>query len=170
MYGKEKNSIKKNIWNKDNAYVKGIPRPFFSIPKSLQFKEKLNGAKTRYLAAMVPVPWQSIPVFNSDSLLKVEVKNEQEAVQNQLCGYCGIGFQDEEESVLWVSQLKKPTHDGLKSPLVYTDFYPLHPACMKDARTFCPFMRNLVDAEFVYGKYKDLYNIAKDRLKNSEFM
>ena len=157
---------KKKLWNKENSYIRGIPRPFFSIPKSLQFKEKLDGAKIRYLAAMVPVPWQSIPVFKDELLLKLEIENEKEAVQNELCGYCGLGFQDEEDSVLWTSQKKKPTHDGLKSPLVYTDFYPLHPACMKDARTFCPFMRELADSDFVFGKYKDLYRIAKDNLKD----
>ena len=102
--------------------------------------------------------------------MKNEIENEKEAVQNELCGYCGLGFQDEEESVMWISQKKKPGHDGLESMLVYTDFYPLHPVCMKDARTFCPFMKELADLDFMVGKYKDLHEIAKDRLKNNEFI
>ena len=55
-----------------------------------------------------------------------------------------------------------PTADGKNNNLdkdifsksrVFSDSYPHHLECMKQARIFCPFMRTLIDKNFETGEY-----------------
>ena len=43
-----------------------------------------------------------------------------------------------------------------KGPNVFSDNYPFHIECMKQARIFCPRMRQTENSEFEYGRYQDL--------------
>ena len=158
------------IWNKETSEIRGLPRPYVKVNKLYYFLKPVGFKNKfkRYLHTVVPIPWQSIPLFdNFGALLDVNVDHESEVVKNGLCAYCGIKFKEKEICIRWTTQNFMPTIDGKSNNLdkdifsrsrVFSDSYPHHLECMKQARIFCPFMRTLIDKNFETGEY----DILKD--------
>jgi len=144
-------------WNEKLIDFIGFPRPYFNL--TINQRKKLNNSKlilknNLYLHKKIPIPWQSIPVFNQDQGFELNVENEKRVYPEGLCGYCGNAFKDEDICSRW-TVIDKNQSD-IVGPRVFSDTHPLHPQCMKQARVFCPFMRQREDSEFEHGIYKDL--------------
>jgi hypothetical protein len=85
--------------------------------------------------------------------LRLIETNEDLVLQNNLCAYCGIKIEDNEIVIRWANNEVKPSKNGVR---VFSDYHPFHQNCMKQARIYCPFMRNTQDEEFEIGDYKSL--------------
>jgi hypothetical protein len=131
---------KSSEWNDETGAKKGLPRPYVSFPK--QFLTK-NGKL--YLHKKVPMPWQSKPRFDKGGLDLI-LENESRVFPEGLCGYCGVKFNDNDQVIRWLNG----------SGPVHSDMHPLHLECMKQGRTFCPFMRTTSDDEFETGTYLEI--------------
>jgi|694.fasta_scaffold65866_5 hypothetical protein len=160
------------LWNFETGEQTGLPRPHVIVPESLYFvkKTKINNPFKRYLHKIVPIPWQSIPKFfdNTGGLLSVNIDHEKKVITDNLCSYCGLGFNKDEICSRWISQNISPSEDGIKAPRVFSDSYPQHLECMKQTRRFCPFMRILLEEDFEYGEHHLLLLNAKKSLKDME--
>jgi hypothetical protein len=138
----------KELWSETNKNKKGLPRPYAIIPTNFVPKITMKLRNNFYLHSKIPIPWQSAPLFSQrGGTLQLDINNESLAVTEGLCGYCGIGFTQDDQFVRWAHK------NDLMQDRVGTDYLPLHPACMKQARIFCPFMRQVPKEDFVYGKY-----------------
>lgn len=158
----------KEEWSEINSDIKGFLRPYFIVDEEYHFKstEKFINKYKRYLHKIIPIPWQSIPVFKDGWLLKVHIDNEKKANEENLCAYCGLGFNEKEHCCRWISQNRKIKESKqYTSNRIPSDSNPFHIECMKQARIFCPFMRNLNEEDFEYGEYKILKNNAENHLK-----
>jgi DNA polymerase III epsilon subunit-like protein len=133
-------------WDENNKKIVGLPRPFFTVNKKISEKKKLH--------KKFPLPWQSEPGtvdFETGNFnLKLIQSNEDIVSKNNLCAYCGVKIEDNEDVIRW----KKD--DLLTGDKVPSDYHPFHKKCMKQARIYCPFMRKAEDKEFEFGKYVDL--------------
>jgi hypothetical protein len=144
-------------WSKSNKDKTGVPRPFYIVSdfflKNAPFK----------IAKKIPVPWQSLPVFIEKNLIVFNVIEENEAlvISDGVCGYCGIKFNDFDNCSRWTVEKGKPTLDGKIGSNVFSDNYPLHKECMKQARIFCPFMKTRNEKEFEYGVFLELKKHAE---------
>lgn len=138
-------------WSNISKNLLGIPRPYFNIPEYLQKKPATPELmkKNFYLHKVVPMPWQSIPVFDGKQQLQLDMQNEDRCVAEGLCPFCGIKIKDSEDCVRWKTNDAVVTREG---PKIYSDIMPFHILCMKQARIFCPFMRQTKKHEFEYGK------------------
>ena len=137
-----KNSIE---WSEEITSQTGLPRPFAYTTKK-SFKNKHYS-----LSKIVPIPWQSKPAFKTGGLLNLNHENENNIYAEDLCPYCGIKIEKNENSTRWyTSQIAKliKTRD-----FVFSDIHPFHKECMKEGRIFCPFMKTLNDEDFEYDKY-----------------
>jgi hypothetical protein len=145
----------KNIkdWNKNHI---GLPRQMFKI-------DPLFLKKNNYkINKIVPIPWQSKPVFEEKgNAFNVIQENEKKVVSEGLCGYCGVKFLNEDLVVRWKGDDHINPPNDYYGPRVFSDTYPLHIKCMKQARKFCPFMNLRNEKEFEYGKYKQLKQLAE---------
>ena len=157
------------IWSKENSNSTGLPRPYAITPDYLHFSKALSFSNKfkRYLHKIIPVPWQSVPLFinGGSGLLSVNIENESLVVPNNLCGYCGNGFSNNELCSRWISNNKTISEDGLTGSRVYSDIYPLHLECMRQARRFCPFMRTLSEKDFEFSQYDILLKKIQKELK-----
>jgi hypothetical protein len=163
---------KENLtWTKENSEITGLPRPYAITPEHLHFSESLNFSNKfkRYLHKIVPIPWQSIPLFinNGTGLLSVNIDHESKVITHNVCGYCGNGFDHKELCCRWISNNQNISEDGLTGSRVYSDIYPLHLKCMKQARRFCPFMRTLSENDFEFSKYSILLKKIQKELKEN---
>lgn len=154
-------------WTEEDINTTGLPRPFKKFDKKY-YKKLYSKVK---LAKKIPIPWQSKPVFNNlDDVVvfNVIIDNEKRVIEESLCGYCGIKIRNNEYCVRWnpedISYLNDIdditfANDG-HSPIdrVSSDYYPLHIECMKQARIFCPFMKNVLEKNFEYGSFDILKN------------
>jgi thioredoxin 1 len=141
-------------WNDSFRDFPGLPRPFSKVLKKHRIKQKLS--------AKVPVPWQSAAKNDKFSLLRIIQENEDIIYYKNLCSYCGIKINNEENVVRW----KNPQIDKIKMSgnFVFSDIHPLHLKCMKQTRTYCPGMRKRKEEEFEYGIYLELKkNSQKER-------
>jgi hypothetical protein len=152
IYGKKSGMskyFKDNLsWNSLSKNIIGIPRPFFKVLKSEQYK---NGKF--HLHPKIPIPWQSEPHFKDGRAFNIIYENEEKVYPHNICPYCGKTFLPIEESTRWTGSKKKPTKDG---PSILSDSFPFHIECMKQARIFCPFMRQVPEEQFEYGTYGKL--------------
>ena len=115
------------------------------------------------IAKKVPIPWQSFSRFHYGSLLGVIKKNEKEVVEKGVCAYCGLGFLTNQKSIVWTNY---PDIKALKlGGRVFSDHFPFHLKCMKEVRSFCPFMKLTKDEEFKVGLYQELLLESKNYLK-----
>jgi thioredoxin 1 len=150
-----KNKIFNDLeWNESLRDFTGLPRPFSKVLK--KHRIKLN------LSAKVPIPWQSAAKNNKLSFLNIIQENEDIVHYKNLCSYCGIKINNEENVVRW----KNPHIDQIKmsGKFVFSDIHPLHLKCMKQTRTYCPGMRKREEEEFEYGIYSELKkNSEKER-------
>lgn len=141
-------------WSKFNKDIIGIPRPFYIVNnffiKNVLFK----------IAKKIPVPWQSLPVFDNEKTIAFNVieKNERLVISDGICGYCGIKFNDDDDCLRWTIEKGTPTEKG---PNVFSDNYPLHKECMRQARIFCPFMKLRNKTEFEFGTFLELKKHAE---------
>jgi hypothetical protein len=165
----EKYYKKDFTWSDENSEVTGLPRPYVVTPERLHFAQPLNFSNKfkKYLHKIVPMPWQSIPLFINEGagLLSVHIDHEEMVVTDNLCGYCGNGFSNEELCCRWISNNRYISKDGLGGPRVYSDVYPLHLECMKQARKFCPFMRTLSEKDFEFSEHNILLKKIQEELK-----
>ena len=149
-------------WSEESTSSTGLPRPFAHTTKK-SFKNKYYS-----LPKIVPIPWQSKPNFKTGGLLKLNVENENKIYAEDLCPYCGITIERNENSARWhTSQINKliETRD-----FVFSDIHPFHKKCMKEGRTFCPFMKTLNDNYFEYNNYTTLKQkaiIEKETAENA---
>jgi hypothetical protein len=145
-------NIFKVLWSETTKDFIGLPRPYVTTdPKFGKLGDLI------YLTKKIPIPWQSKPNMN-DRPIDLIPENEESVYKNKLCPYCGIKFNDSQEAIRWQSNDAIPTEIG---PRVFSDSYPFHIECMKQARTFCPHMRNTKDFEFENGVYSKLYKDAE---------
>jgi hypothetical protein len=144
--------LKNLIWNENTKNTTGLPRPYTDVPKS--FWRLKN--KSFYLHKKIPIPWQSIPIFDKKmTVLNVIQENEKKIYEENLCPYCGVVINSNEISIRWKEHKGIPNNLG---PRVFSDLHPFHIECMEQARIFCPFMRKTKDSEFEYGEYVILRN------------
>jgi hypothetical protein len=148
------NSQKWSEYKKDTT---GLPRPFYIVNDFFLKKTSFR------LAKKIPVPWQSLPVFieNTLTVFNVIEKNESLVISDGICGYCGVKFNEYDNCSRWTVEKGTPSVDGKRSPNVFSDNYPLHYECMKQARTFCPFMKLRHEEEFEYGVFLELKKHAE---------
>lgn len=144
-----------------NEYIKndyrGMPRPKQNVIEKLWHR---NGE--RYLAKIVPIPWQSMAKFNEDGSFRVNVRNEHKIFRMNLCPYCGIEINKDEFCVRWLSPDK---HSSIITEgRVPSDVHPFHIECMKEGRIYCPFMRDEPEEHFEYGVFSDLKSNALKQL------
>lgn len=149
--------LDKNIttWSENLLKYKGFPRPFYYTNEKHHFKNN-----ERWLAKKVPLPYQSMPgdeVF----AIKLNIQNEKEVVDKNLCPYCGVAIKNEEMSIRWLIEKEKDSFNEERD-LVPSDFHPFHTHCMKEARVYCPFMKTLKDEDFE----ETLYDINIKKTKN----
>ena len=138
-------------WNESHINFVGLPRPFSKVLKQHQVFHNL--------APKVPIPWQSRAQNNKDGFLRIVQENEDIVYNKDLCSYCGIKINNNENVVRWTNkELNKINHDGR---FVLSDIHPLHLNCMKQTRVYCPGMKKKKEEEFEYGKYIDLEKNAK---------
>lgn len=144
-------------WSKSSKDVVGLPRPFYIVESSF-----LNKISFR-LAKKLPIPWQSLPIFDEKTSTVFNVIEENEVVvfSDGVCGYCGVKFNDYDNCSRWVVERGTPSVDGKSTPNVFSDNYPLHFECMRQARIFCPFMKLRNETEFEYGIFLKLKEHAE---------
>jgi hypothetical protein len=144
-------------WSKSNKTVVGLPRPFYIVNDF--FLKKISFR----LAKKIPVPWQSLPIFNNETLTVFNVieENERLVVSDGICGYCGVKFNEYDSCSRWIIELGFPSLDGKTSRNVFSDNYPLHKECMRQARIFCPFMKLRKSEEFEFGTFLELKKHAE---------
>jgi thioredoxin 1 len=143
-------------WNDSFRNFAGLPRPFSKVLKKHRINQKLS--------AKVPIPWQSAAKNDEISFLRIIQENEDVVYYKNLCSYCGIKINNEENVVRWKNpHINKIKHDG---NFVLSDIHPLHLECMRQARIYCPGMRQKVEKEFEYGLYLNLKkNAQEERIK-----
>ena len=145
-------------WSKENKNIKGLPRPYFNVPDKQRLKPIGSNIilKTKiYLHKKIPIPWQSEPIFNNKTQLNLLMENEKQVYLNGICAYCGVEFKNEDKCIRWKTIVGIPTEKG---PNIFSDNYPFHIKCMKQARIFCPRMRQTEDNEYEFGSYETLKN------------
>ena len=150
-------------WNEQNKNIRGLPRPFGKV--SREFKNKV--IDRYHIPKIIPVPWQSIPIFDIETLVPLNVNKTNESlifIENR-CAYCGASFIGDESCIRWKipSDMKKETNSLVKS-----DSHPFHFECMKQARMFCPHMKKTKDSEFETGKYSELREKCMQELKDEQ--
>jgi thioredoxin 1 len=145
-----------NEWNDSFRNFVGLPRPFSKVTK--------HNRRISKLAAKVPIPWQSAAINSKNGFLRLIQENEDIVYYKNLCSYCGIKINDNENVVRW----KNPNTDKIKSDenFVFSDTHPLHLECMKETRIYCPGMRKRKEKEFEYGNYSDLKIKSQEERRN----
>lgn len=133
-------------WSEEKIFNVGLPRPFAKVPKIFLNTPSI---KKMRLAKKFPVPWQSFPKFHGNTL-GIVFENEDRIYIDSLCPYCGIRFNNEEICIRWTATDSIPSREG---PRIFSDSYPFHIECMKQARIFCPHMRETKDEEFEIGSF-----------------
>lgn len=140
-------------WSEKTKDKIGLPRPYYDVDIDFQKREHpLSGKNNFYLHKRIPIPWQSFPIFRRPKMgvFTLILENEKMVNKNNLCGYCGVVLNDEDDSVRWTWFEKGTTNTIAK---VISDWHPMHEDCMKQAIIFCPFMRKRSKEEFEYGKF-----------------
>jgi len=145
-------------WSNNNFKSTGLPRPYSNVPENFYIKNK-----KRFLAKKIPIPYQSLP-GNSERGIRLNMENEKESINKDLCAYCGIKINNKELSIRWKIELEA---DFFYEQLdfVPTDFHPFHLECMRQARIYCPFMRTLKDEVFDIKKQSKNLKTAKENYK-----
>ena len=157
--------MKSQLWSEEVCDTRGLPRPFFILPKEFLEAEQKLGNKSKYPFKRIPIPWQSMPIFGKvmqtkltkDAKGKLGLINahEQQVHSNNLCGYCGVVIKNNEKCIRWTSV------KGINGFRVMSDHLPMHKTCMKQARVYCPHMQTTEDFEFEIGYFQDLKNNAE---------
>jgi hypothetical protein len=149
------NSVK---WSQNTKDILGLPRPYVDLPLNIRknptFKRLIMETKL-YLHKKIPVPWQSEPIFDEIKPFILLLKNEESVYVNGICAYCGINFKEDDLCIRWTTLIGTATKEG---PNLFSDNYPFHIKCMKQARIFCPRMRQTEDGEYEFGNYETLKN------------
>jgi hypothetical protein len=147
------------FWNKETKDSVGLPRPAFKVPEKFRFfkNHRLPLKNDFFIHKLVPVPWQSKPIFNENKqAFSVIEENEKLVYINKVCAYCAVKFLDNDKCTRWVGADLLESPNDRQGPRVFSDTYPFHIECMEQAKIFCPFMRFREDQEFEYGKFIDL--------------
>ena len=143
-------------WNESHRNFIGLPRPFAKVLKEHRIHHKLS--------RKVPIPWQSKAKNDKDGFLRIIQENEDIIYYKNLCSYCGININDNENVVKWNNpNMDKITHD---SDFVFSDIHPLHLECMRQTRIYCPGMKKRTEKEFEYGLYLNLKKISNKERKD----
>ena len=151
-------------WTEEASSKEGLPRPYVDVPEDIQ---KINPPhlklkKSFYLHKRVPMPFTARPRL-VERLTDLIVENEKRAVKEGLCPYCARKFFPDDEAVIMTKVDAIPHMLGDIGPRVFSDHFPIHPECIKQARIFCPFLRvATTDADYLAGKYLDLVKISME--------
>ena len=122
-----------NKWQENDVETVGLPRPWAT-------------SKRKDLAKKFPIPWQSGAKNDQERFLKIIQENEDIVYYKNLCSYCGIKINNEENVVRWKSpHINKITHS---EHFLFSDIHPLHLECMRQTRIYCPGMRKRIETEF----------------------
>jgi hypothetical protein len=146
------------IWTKSFKSYSGFPRTWIEVPDS--FKKTIENKFK--IAKLIPVPWQSLPVFDNGIIFNVIEENEDIIYKNNLCGYCGVKILDDQKCVRWKSEDIKPKKQSIR---ILSDTHPMHLECMRQTRIFCPRMKKTKDDEYEYGTYIELRKNADNYIK-----
>jgi len=149
----------KKIWNEQTKNSTGLPRPIAKFGD--KFKEKNNKF---YLYSETPIPFQTAATPEDDFPINLIKENEEKVYFNNVCPFCGLGFEDDEIVIRWTKD-----EDRLKEQMpkkVPSDHFPFHLECMKQTRVYCPHMRERLDEEFITGSFKELNFQANNLFKN----
>jgi hypothetical protein len=144
------------LWSSNLLKHKGLPRPECYANKKFYFKDG-----KRFLPKKFPVPYQSMP-GDEIAFIKLNIENEKEVVLNDLCSFCGTKIEEEDLSIRWMVEKIEIKQER---DFVPSDFRPQHLECMKQARTYCPFMKTLKDYDFEIKKQKDNLLTAKEKIE-----
>jgi len=138
-------------WHEEHKNFTGLPRPFAKVLPINRKRHKLS--------AKVPIPWQSGAKNDQERFLKIIQENEDIIYYKDLCSYCGIKINNNEEVVKW----KNPKSDQIKNgeSFVFSDIHPIHLECMRQTRIYCPRMKKRKEEEFEYGLYLNLKKISE---------
>lgn len=155
-------------WSEQVGISLGLPRPFAIVPK--EFKPvKNNGLQLKngfYLHPKIPIPWQSKPVWtDAGAVFNVIEEHEQVIYKKNLCGYCGIQIKNDEKCLRWLGDDSDHIKNDKQGPRVFSDTHPLHIECMKQAKIFCPYMRERPNEEFEIGIFSILKQHANNDIK-----
>jgi hypothetical protein len=146
-------------WSEQNINIVGLPRPFEIIPKNFK-PVPSNTLKLKngfYLHPTIPIPWQSKPVWTEQGgVFNVIEEHEKIIYSENLCGYCGILIEEKEKCLRWLGSDSPYIPNDKQGPRVFSDTHPLHVDCMKQARIFCPYMRERPNEEFESGSFNVL--------------
>ena len=145
-----------------------MPRPFAVPPKNFQANpsHSLKLKNGFYLHPKIPVPWQSKPVWTDmGGVFNVIEEHEQIIYEKNLCGYCGIQIKNDEECLRWIGDDSEYIPNDKQGPRVFSDTHPLHIECMKQAKIFCPYMRERPSEEFETGPFNILKQHANNNIK-----
>ena len=139
----------KKIWSTETQNDTGLPRPIAHYNE--KFKEK-NGKI--YLYSESPIPFQTSALPNEETPIGLIQENEERIYKEGLCGYCGVSFNKNDKVIRWTKD-EKILNEKIPSK-VPSDYHPFHLKCMKQARIYCPHMRETLDEEFEIGTYAKL--------------
>jgi hypothetical protein len=142
------------LWSEESLKTTGLPRPYVELSEEDRYSpntEKYGFEK--YLAKKLPMPWQTRPVFQGPTKIRLIKENEEKVFKEGLCAYCAVKLNLKDPSVIWTYYQDNPIDDKNK---VFSDFHPFHLECMKQARAFCPYMKQRPESEFKYGDFQDL--------------
>jgi hypothetical protein len=147
-------------WSEDKKSYVGFPRPFYRVPKEYQVSpdNKPDYRGKRFLAPIIPVPYQSYPAFVDYEFLGLVEENEDLVISSPVCGYCGESLLVENSLIRWKLQ---DVIFAAQEDRVASDHLPVHERCMAEARKFCPKMRTLKDHDFEKGSYEELLENSK---------
>ena len=145
------------LWSEEVSNTLGLPRPYWLPDSKFYYK---NGKKL--LDKKVPMPYQSKPGTEINAPIQLNIEKEKMVVEKDLCAFCGIKINNDENSIRWVIEKLdlSPEKD-----LVPSDFHPFHIRCMIQARKFCPFLRTLKDENFEISLQKNNLKSAKENFE-----
>jgi hypothetical protein len=150
-------------WKESLIQKTGLPRPYVDVPEHLLNMTTRNNPDGKfYLHKRVPMQFTAKPRL-TDRLTDLIIENEKKVVNENLCGYCGVEFQDEEICVIWKKYDVAPFSQGEAGPRVFSDYFPFHLECMEQTLIFCPFMRMEARSDFFEeGPYSVLIKKSKE--------
>jgi hypothetical protein len=156
-------------WEESLSKRTGLPRPYVDVPDHITtLVSEINPDGKVYLHKRVPMQFTARPRL-TDRLTDLIIENERKVVNENLCGYCGLSFKDDEECIIWKNYNTVPYAGGPHGPRVFSDHFPFHLDCMKETLIFCPFMRLEKNKNFFEkGFYLELVKKAKEYKKMIE--
>jgi hypothetical protein len=150
----------KNLkWSEKLKSITGLPRPYSEIKdENLKkgFGKTLPIKNNFYLHDIIPIPFNAKPFLENIGAIELIIENDKRCLSEGLCPYCGIKFNPDDECIIWKKYDTIPHLMGDIGRRLFSDHFPFHIECMKQARIFCPYMRTSTnDDEYKKGIYSE---------------